>query len=273
MDIELLKTFLEVSKTRHFGRAAEALYLTQSAVSFRIRQLESQLGVSLFTRHRNNIRLTTAGERLLPYAENLLSTWKLAKKQVALPLDHQEFSIGASTAIWEAYLRPWLKELYHANSDLHIEARVASRDFLVKQIHERKLDLLITSEASKMDELISQQIGQISLALFRDAEMEEQSCYRYIKVDWDTDFQYDNGFNSLNDERPVLTTNSAHIARDMLSTTRSCTYLPESWQNNYPNLVKIDAPRVIRPLYAVCLYNRDQLNNLKELLQINVPYR
>ncbi len=45
MDTELLKTFLEVSRTRHFGRAAESLYLTQSAVSFRIRQLENQLGV------------------------------------------------------------------------------------------------------------------------------------------------------------------------------------------------------------------------------------
>lgn len=44
MDTELLKTFLEVSRTRHFGRAAEALYLTQSAVSFRIRQLENQPG-------------------------------------------------------------------------------------------------------------------------------------------------------------------------------------------------------------------------------------
>ena len=43
MDTELLKTFLEVSRTRHFGRAAESLYLTQSAVSFRIRQLENQL--------------------------------------------------------------------------------------------------------------------------------------------------------------------------------------------------------------------------------------
>ncbi|MBX4390006.1 LysR family transcriptional regulator, partial [Mycobacterium tuberculosis] len=58
MDTELLKTFLEVSRTRHFGRAADGRYLRESAVSFRIRQLENQLGVKLFTRHRNNIRLT-----------------------------------------------------------------------------------------------------------------------------------------------------------------------------------------------------------------------
>ncbi|MDQ4425686.1 LysR family transcriptional regulator, partial [Thalassolituus sp.] len=52
MDTDLLKTFMEVSRTRHFGRAAENLYLTQSAVSFRIRQLEGLLGVELFSRQR-----------------------------------------------------------------------------------------------------------------------------------------------------------------------------------------------------------------------------
>ena len=92
MDTELLKTFLEVSRTRHFGRAAEALYLTQSAVSFRIRQLENQLGVNLFTRHRNNIRLTPAGEKLLPYAETLMNTWQAARKEVAHTSRHNEFS-------------------------------------------------------------------------------------------------------------------------------------------------------------------------------------
>ena len=73
MDTELLKTFLEVQKTRHFGKAAENLYLTQSAVSFRIRQLEQSLGVPLFNRFRNNIQLTVAGEMLLLHAQAVLS--------------------------------------------------------------------------------------------------------------------------------------------------------------------------------------------------------
>lgn len=84
MDTELLKTFLEVTKTRHFGRAADNLYLTQSAVSFRIRQLESQLGNPLFSRQRGNVHLTAAGERLRPYAEAILQTWGRAKQDVAL---------------------------------------------------------------------------------------------------------------------------------------------------------------------------------------------
>lgn len=75
MDTDLLKTFLEVNRTRHFGKAAENLYLTQSAVSARIRLLEQQVGMQLFTRARNNVQLTSAGEKLIRHAENILTTW------------------------------------------------------------------------------------------------------------------------------------------------------------------------------------------------------
>lgn len=171
MDTELLKTFLEVSRTRHFGRAAESLYLTQSAVSFRIRQLENQLGANLFTRHRNNIRLTPAGERLLPYAETLMSTWQLAKKEVVHSLQHTELSIGATASLWEAYLTPWLQQLYKQREALRLEARIALRQSLVKQLHERQLDLLITTEAPKMDELASLLLGHFSLRLFSSSPL------------------------------------------------------------------------------------------------------
>ncbi|MEG0057193.1 LysR family transcriptional regulator, partial [Hafnia sp.] len=112
MDSELLKTFLEVSRTRHFGKAAESLYLTQSAVSFRIRQLETQVGADLFTRHRNNIQLTEAGERLVPYAEKLMETWLLAKKDVLKSRQHKELSIGAPAMMWESLLISWLSGVY-----------------------------------------------------------------------------------------------------------------------------------------------------------------
>jgi DNA-binding transcriptional LysR family regulator len=82
LDTELLKTFLEVQKTRHFGKAAENLYLTQSAVSFRVRQLEQSLGVTLFSRFRNNIQLTAAGELLLPHAQAVLGAIQTAKQQL-----------------------------------------------------------------------------------------------------------------------------------------------------------------------------------------------
>ncbi|WP_241649873.1 HTH-type transcriptional regulator HdfR [Rosenbergiella collisarenosi] len=271
MDTELLKTFLEVSRTRHFGRAAEALYLTQSAVSFRIRQLENQLGVSLFTRHRNNIRLTTAGEKLRPYAESLMATWAQAKKDVALALQHHELSVGASTALWEAYLTNWLKTLYAEYEELHIEARVAQRHLLVKQIHERQLDLLITTEAPKMDELISQPIGSLNLALFRSRNSTEVENYRYIKVEWGADFQYHDEYLAEIDDSYLLTTTSANIARELLGSTQSCAFLPDYWEKLYPDLVKMDnSPVIPRTLYAVWLQNSDHLEELKQLAKVPV---
>ena len=73
MDLELLRTFLEVHRNRHFGRASETLHLTQAAVSARIKHLESLLGVQLFDRLRRDIRLTPEGNRLVRYAERLLA--------------------------------------------------------------------------------------------------------------------------------------------------------------------------------------------------------
>ena len=70
MDIELLKTFLEVKNTRHFGKAADNLYLTQAAVSARVKQLEDYFGIKLFIRSRNNIQLTAEGERLVMWRSN-----------------------------------------------------------------------------------------------------------------------------------------------------------------------------------------------------------
>lgn len=271
MDTELLKTFLEVSRTRHFGRAAEALYLTQSAVSFRIRQLENQLGVNLFTRHRNNIRLTSAGERLLPYAENLISTWLTAKKEVAHTQLHHELSIGASASLWEAYLTPWLQTLYEQHENLHIEARVAQRNLLVNQLHERHLDLLITTEAPKMDELASQQIGHISLSLFRSRYSRKQTKYQYIKMDWGADFHQHASFLVGADDVPVLSTTSAHLTRQLLHTTGACAFLPEFWGKEYGDLVSIpDTAVASRPLYAVWLESSDRQVQISQLLKLPV---
>ena len=271
MDTELLKTFLEVSRTRHFGRAAEALYLTQSAVSFRIRQLETQLGVNLFTRHRNNIRLTSAGERLLPYAESLMNTWLMAKKEVSHTQQHHELSIGASASLWEAYLTPWLQTLYENRESLHLEARVAQRHSLVKQLHERQLDLLITTEAPKMDELTSQQIGHISLALFRSRQSEKLEKYDYIKLEWGADFHQHESYLAGGDDVPVLTTTSAHLTRQLLHVTNACAFLPETWHNDYADLLVIqDTPEAERPHYAVWLQNSDQQTHIKQLLKFPI---
>ena len=269
MDTELLKTFLEVSRTRHFGRAAEALYLTQSAVSFRIRQLENQLGVNLFTRHRNNIRLTPAGERLLPYAETLMSTWIAARKEVSQTARHNEFSIGASASLWECLLPGWLTQAYQKNPGMQFEARVSQRQFLVKQLHERQLDLLITTEAPKMDELSSELLGHFDLALYCQTEAIPAKNLTYIRLEWGPDFQHHEQGLASQDEVPSMTTGSAQLACKMVEAIDGCTWLPSVWARENTTFTTVPGyPEVVRPIYAIWLQNSDKHEQIRSLISI-----
>ncbi|KAA1187960.1 HTH-type transcriptional regulator HdfR [Photorhabdus heterorhabditis] len=271
MDTELLKTFLEVSKTRHFGRAAESLYLTQSAVSFRIRQLENQLGANLFTRHRNNIRLTAAGERLVPYAESLMNTWQLAKKEITHASQHTELTIGATASLWEAYLTPWLQDFYKKHQGLRLESRVSTRQSLIKQLHSRELDLLITTEPPKMDEFQSLLLGNIRLKLLTTEENLKYQVKNYIKLEWGADFHHQEQQILKSEQLPIITTTSAHIARQLLDSVRGAAFLPLHWQNEYSELVSYPNTELIeRPLYAIWLQKNDQQAFIQQLLKIAV---
>ena len=155
MDSDLLRTFLAVQRTRHFAQAAEQLYLTPSAVSFRIRQLETELGVSLFHRRRSNIQLTAAGERLVAHAEALLAGWQQAKAAVGgLATSHLRLNLatppfwpellpgGGSTLLalagehsltldWQSLPPSPLKAFREGRADLLIAADVEDEEGLV----------------------------------------------------------------------------------------------------------------------------------------------
>ncbi|GAA1685374.1 LysR family transcriptional regulator [Fodinicola feengrottensis] len=80
MDLDLgqVRAFVSVADQLHFSRAAGDLFLTQQALSKRIKRLEQTVGVSLFTRNVRSVQLTRAGDRFLPYARDLLATAEAA---------------------------------------------------------------------------------------------------------------------------------------------------------------------------------------------------
>ena len=73
LDIDLLKTFLAISDTGSFTRAAEEVHKTQSAVSMQMKRLEELLGRPLFARDGRASRFTPDGERLVEYARRLVA--------------------------------------------------------------------------------------------------------------------------------------------------------------------------------------------------------
>lgn len=83
MDFKQIQAFIEVAAERHFGRAASTLQITQSALTQRIQALERELGVQLLDRSPSGVRLTAAGEVLLPYARTMVQTVTLARRDLA----------------------------------------------------------------------------------------------------------------------------------------------------------------------------------------------
>src|SRR5205807_8630194 len=82
MEIPQVEAFLAVGTFGGFRRAADALRLTQPAVSARIRGLEDSLGVRLFERSKHGMALSAAGRALRPHAEQLLRAVALARQAV-----------------------------------------------------------------------------------------------------------------------------------------------------------------------------------------------
>ncbi|WP_219413831.1 LysR family transcriptional regulator [Pseudonocardia nigra] len=82
MEIRQLRYFVTVAQTRHFGQAAERLHMAQSPLSQAIRQLESQVGATLFHRTTRRVDLTAAGEAFLRDAQRILASVETAQERV-----------------------------------------------------------------------------------------------------------------------------------------------------------------------------------------------
>ena len=95
-----LRYFVAVADELNFTRAAEALFISQPALSKQIRMLERQLGAPLFDRDGRTVRLTPVGRALLPHARTVLADWDTARAEVEAAKVGQSatVTIGISTS-------------------------------------------------------------------------------------------------------------------------------------------------------------------------------
>jgi DNA-binding transcriptional LysR family regulator len=121
-----LRYFLAVAAELDFTRAAETLYVSQPALSRQIRQLERALGAELFVRDRREVRLTKAGEALLPHARQTCSVWELGAVAIAAlrTATAGVLNIGMSTSPGRGGMLSAIRSRF---TDAHPEARPVLR--------------------------------------------------------------------------------------------------------------------------------------------------
>ncbi|NUR57450.1 MAG: LysR family transcriptional regulator [Catenulispora sp.] len=122
MELRQLEYFVAVAEELHFGRAAERLHIGQPAVSQQLRRLERELGAELFDRSPRHVRLTPAGQALLPQARDVLAAVARARSAVraASGARNGPLRIGTSSGLGER-LEQVLDELLRVAPDLDVE--------------------------------------------------------------------------------------------------------------------------------------------------------
>lgn len=262
MDDEHLKTFLEINKTRHFGQAAENLFITQSAVSARIRQLEEEIGVKLFTRDRNNIRPTSAGMKLIQHAENILSTWNQIKIDISVGEENKiPLSIGSVSSLWDIYLNQWLVKFTESNDNIVLNCQVLNSDAIYQKISNHTLDIGFTYSAPQDDFvtiLKTLPIEFIMVSSENNLNAKQAVAKNYLYVDWGTSFSEAHNKYFVGIPTPLMRIDVGRVAKSFIRRKGGTAYLPERMvkrdiENGRLYTVD-DAPKIKRNAYII--YNK-----------------
>ena len=142
MNLRFVEAFYWVASLKSISRAAEKLFLTQSAMSSRIATLEEELGVLLLDRSDKQFKLTGAGTRFLVHANKLLEMQRDIKAEIGSGVDVAvSMRIGAIESVLHSWLIPWLEQLRTEQPQLELDLTVETTPILTEQVQRGALDL------------------------------------------------------------------------------------------------------------------------------------
>jgi len=148
LDLHYLRIFYEVAKEKSFTKAANKLYINQSAVSIQVKKFEEILNSKLFDRSSKKIKLTYTGEALFKMAEEIFEKVKRAEKEMEriINLDKAKISIGATSVIGEPLLPLLMKDFISLHDEIEYDITISTKAWLLKLLKEGELDILLIDE-------------------------------------------------------------------------------------------------------------------------------
>lgn len=153
--LELYRVFKEVAEEQSISSAAKGLYISQSAVSQSIKQLEQQLGVRLFVRGTRGVALTSEGRTLYEYVHNAISLIENGEEKIAQTkaLELGELAIGAPDAIAAGFLPEYLGRFRARYPHVRLRVRGGASPQVVELLRAGKVDLAFVSLPMDHDSL------------------------------------------------------------------------------------------------------------------------
>ncbi len=145
MNIECLKTFLALASNGSFTKTAQNLFVAQSTVSNRIKELEKEIGKELFVRERGTAVLTLPGKALVEYAEKMIGLEAAAIEQTSLAGTFSErLVVGTVYYFYDSFIAEHLEDHLEKHPDISLKIVSGYSMKIIQSIGNDELDIGFT---------------------------------------------------------------------------------------------------------------------------------
>jgi len=257
MNLDELRTFLEVVDSGSLASAAPRLNVTPSTVTARINALETQLGCRLLHRNKSGAELTAAGFRLQRYAELMTQLWRQARHDVALPSGVQGVcNVGLEFDLWRDVGSRFLEHVRGHAPAIATAIWPGEQRQLNRWLDIGLIDIAFCYVAQAGEGFTSRLLIEDALVLVAarpGASAELDAAYVYVDHGDEFRRQHAEAFPGA---RPTLVTIAAsEWALEYLGSTGSKGYLPERIVGAHLAAGRLhavaEAPRFVRRVYLV----------------------
>ena len=182
--LDYYRIFYETARCRSFSIAAQRLYISQSAISQCIHQLESDLNAQLFVRTRKGVSLTNEGQLLFLKVESAITSIEQGEKQLdrLRHLKAGELRIAAGDTITTHFLLRYLEEYHATYPDIRIEMANSYSSQMLTLVKEGKADLAFVNMPMEDEELIFEPCLEINDVFVCGPEFEKKTSYSWEEI-------------------------------------------------------------------------------------------
>lgn len=146
MNLRFVEAFYWAVTLKSVTRAAEKLFITQSALSARIAALEDELGVVLLDRRDKQFRVTLVGQRFHGHAQKMLELQRQIKTELGSEAAHPALlRIGVIESVAHSWLADWMQQMSSGAMRYELDLTVETTPLLTEQIRRGTLDLAIAA--------------------------------------------------------------------------------------------------------------------------------
>lgn len=284
MTIRQMQYFIEVCKNKSVTKAAEILHVAQPSISSSIKDLEAEIGVSLFRRHNKKLHLTKSGELVLGKMEPLLNSFlEMQEDFKSFASNNRNISLGLPLLVG-AYLMPKILNNFYTNhKDINVEIVEIGGIDIIPLILSEEIDVAITALGEHFNSNLNYTslfVSEYCLCVHKSHPLANKSsvCINDFKslplVSLKNDFYITkliSGLYAQNNIDPniVLYTNQMHTIKSLINNNIASAFLLRETVANDCDIVAISLDEKL--VANMCIVTKNN-RNLSSEVQILIKF-